>query len=381
MQNILIVDDKDENLTALEALLEQPGLGLLKAANGNDALRLLLKNEVALVLLDIKMPGMNGFEMAELMRRNKKTQAIPIIFVTANDTRPFKFRGYEVGAIDFLSKPLDPTALLGKVRVLLELDRNRRELEIQLDEVRRQQQENWRLLGALGDGLVAVDAGGEISYANPAMNTLFGLDPQVITDRNVSDIVLQNASGVATPWLNSEIFLTSSKGERLCRDAGFYVRSAKELLPTSLSAAPVYDGEGAYAGAVLTLRATTAPERDKTDMLEEMAKKARRQSRKKMSTVLRMFERTTGNNLGRLANISLEGFKLITRNTIPEGSSFRISMVLPETIAGSNTLSFDCVSVWCRPRTEHPQENSAGFRITGISENDQKVLNQLIERY
>jgi PAS domain S-box-containing protein len=380
MQNILIVDDKDENLIALESLLEQPGLGLLKAGNGNDALRMLLKNDVALVLLDVKMPGMSGFEMAEIMRRNKKTQTIPIIFVTANDTKPFMFRGYEVGAVDFLAKPLDRNALLGKVKVLLELDRHRRELEIQLEEVRRQQQQNWKLLSALGDGLVAVDAGGEVTFANPAMNQLFGLDPQVITDRNVSDIIVQHASGVSTPWLNSDIFISSSKGERLTRDVGFFVRGAKELVPTSISAAPIQDAEGGYAGAVFTLR-VSASERDKADVVEELAKKGRRQSRKKMSTVLRMFERSSGSNLGRLANISQDGLKLITRNTIPDGTRYQISTILPETIAGSNTLSFECVSVWCRPRNEHPQENSVGFRITRISENDMKVLTQLIERY
>jgi len=225
-----------------------------------------------------------------------------------------------------------------------------------------------------------VDPGGEITFANPAMNQLFGLDPQVITERNLGDILVQSANGSTTPWLSSDIFLSSSKGERLNRDSGFFVKTPKELVPASISSAPVHDSEGVYAGAVFTLR-VSANERAKADVLEELAKKGRRQSRKKMSTVLRMFERTTGTNLGRLANISLEGFKLISRNVVPEGTRYQISMVLPETIAGSNTLSFDCVAVWCRPRTEHPQENSAGFRIARIGDNDLKVLTQLIERY
>ena len=93
MQSILIVDDRNENLTALETLLERPDLQLLKSDNGNDALKLLLRHDVALVLLDVQMPGMNGFEMAELMRRNKKTQSIPIIFVTANGDKRQVFRG------------------------------------------------------------------------------------------------------------------------------------------------------------------------------------------------------------------------------------------------------------------------------------------------
>lgn len=379
MQSILIVDDRNENLVALESLLEQPQVSLLKAANGNEALRLLLKNDVALVLLDVQMPGMDGFEMAELMRRNKKTQTVPIIFVTANGDKRHLFRGYEVGAVDYLSKPIDREVLIGKVTVFLELDRQRRELENQLDEIRRLKLQNEQLLHALGDGIIAVDAGGNIGFVNPAMKHLFGMDPTAATGKNISDVLYQNAEGIKTPWLNSDLFVASSRGDRLQRDAGFYVRTQHDLMPAYLSAAPIKGADDAYAGVVITLRSPL--ENDKGDLLEEMAKKGRRQARKKISAVLRMFDRTTGMNLGRLSNISLDGFKLVSRDTIPVGSRYQISMVLPETIAGSNTLSFDCQAVWCTPATDSSNEFNAGFRIIRIGDNDLRVLVQLIERY
>lgn len=128
--SILLVDDRPENLTALEALLSDMGLNLVKALSGNDALRLSLKQDFALVLLDVQMPDMDGFETAELMRSNPKTRHLPIIFVTAGmKDMSCQFKGYDAGAVDYLMKPLEPVILRGKVKVFCELYLLRRELE------------------------------------------------------------------------------------------------------------------------------------------------------------------------------------------------------------------------------------------------------------
>lgn len=377
MQSILIVDDRNENLMALESLLERPDVQLLKADNGNDALKLLLRHEVALVLLDVQMPGMNGFEMAELMRRNKKTQNIPIIFVTANGDKRQLFRGYEVGAVDYLAKPIEREVLLSKVKIFLELDSQRRELERQLQQIQELKQQNEQLLHALGDGVIAVDAAGDISFVNPAMKHIFGLEPQQTVGLSLADILFQHVDGSRTVWAASEIFLATSKGERLQRDSGFFVRSAAGMQPAYVSAAPI-PSTGGYAGAVVTLRSN---ESAKQDLMEEVARKNRKQTRKRIGAVLRLFDRSNGKNLGRLANISLEGFKLASREEVPVGSRFPISMVLPETLGGSNTLSFDAQVVWCKPAEDAPGEFRAGFRIIKISENDLRILVQLIEKY
>lgn len=377
MQSILIVDDRSENLTALETLLERPDVQLLKAENGNDALKLLLRHDVALVLLDVNMPGMNGFEMAELMRRNKKTQSIPIIFVTAHGDKRQVFRGYEVGAVDFLAKPIDREVLISKVNIFLELDCQRRELERQLLQIQALKQQNEQLLAALGDGVVAVDAQGMVTFVNPAMKALFGVDAPHATGKPLLEVLAQGGDNSLLAWSTSEICQATSRGERLQRDSGYFVRGGDRQLPALLSAAPIPTGNG-YSGAVITLRPV---ESGKDDFGEEIARKNRKQTRKRIGTVLRLFERSTGRTLGRLANISLEGFKLASRDEFHVGSRHLISMVLPETLAGSNTLSFDGQCVWCRAADDTPGEWRAGFRIIRISENDLRILVQLLEKY
>lgn len=127
---VLMVDDRPENLTALEELLCGNGLTVFKATSGNDALRLTLKQDFALVLLDVQMPDMDGFETAELMRANPKTRHIPIIFVTAGMKElQFQFKGYDAGAVDYLAKPIEPIVLQSKVRIFSEMYWQRNELE------------------------------------------------------------------------------------------------------------------------------------------------------------------------------------------------------------------------------------------------------------
>ena len=128
---VLIVDDRPENLASLEALLSDMELELVQAQSGNEALRHSLYTDFALVLLDVQMPEMDGFETAELMRKIPKTRQVPIIFITAGmKEEHYLFKGYEAGAVDYLMKPIDPVILRSKVRVFCDLFQQRRELEI-----------------------------------------------------------------------------------------------------------------------------------------------------------------------------------------------------------------------------------------------------------
>jgi len=127
--NILIVDDREENLLALEAVLRLPNIAVIKATSGEMALQILLEHDIALVILDVQMPGMDGFETAELMRGNQRTREIPIIFVTGISKEDIHlFKGYESGAVDYLCKPLKVEILLGKVRFFVERYFQRMEL-------------------------------------------------------------------------------------------------------------------------------------------------------------------------------------------------------------------------------------------------------------
>lgn len=136
-QNILIVDDRPENLLVLESILEDTGVQIFKATTGNEALAIVLEQELALVLLDVQMPDMDGFEIAELMRRSERSRHIPIIFVTAiSKEQKHIFQGYEAGAVDYLFKPLEPEILKSKVRVFLELDKQKKQLKAQAVQLR-----------------------------------------------------------------------------------------------------------------------------------------------------------------------------------------------------------------------------------------------------
>ncbi len=145
----LLVDDLEANLLALDGLLRREGLEIHPARSGAEALELLLRHDFALALVDVQMPGMDGFELAEAMRGTERTRRVPIIFVTAGliDAQR-RFRGYETGAVDFLLKPIEPHILRTKAGVFFELSRQRLELEAAaaenarlLEESRRGEQE------------------------------------------------------------------------------------------------------------------------------------------------------------------------------------------------------------------------------------------------
>jgi signal transduction histidine kinase len=137
--HFLLVDDLEENLLSLEALLRRDGLVLLKARSGDEALELLLQHEVALALVDVQMPGLNGFELAELMRGNERTRRVPIIFVTAGSAdMQRRFEGYEAGAVDFIHKPIEPDILRSKAEVFFDLYRQRQQIAAQRDALQAQ---------------------------------------------------------------------------------------------------------------------------------------------------------------------------------------------------------------------------------------------------
>ena len=152
--NILVVDDIPQNIAAVEVALSRPGLQLLNAASGTDALEVLLKHDVALALVDVRMPGMDRFELAELMRGVERTRDVPIIFMTAASQDPIRtFKGYEAGAVDFLHKPLDPCILRSKVDVFVVLLAQRRRLSEQLVELRNALRLNEMFSAVLGHDL------------------------------------------------------------------------------------------------------------------------------------------------------------------------------------------------------------------------------------
>ncbi|MCP4252431.1 MAG: EAL domain-containing protein [Candidatus Scalindua sp.] len=130
--DVLIVDDRPENLLALGEILKDSELNIIKAESGNETLALTLQHDFALIILDVQMPDMDGFEVAELLRGKKETSQIPIIFVTAiSKEQKYVFKGYNSGAVDYLFKPIDTDIIVSKVRVFVELYRQRKLIEKQ----------------------------------------------------------------------------------------------------------------------------------------------------------------------------------------------------------------------------------------------------------
>ena len=146
---ILLVDDRAENLVALEAILGSLNQTLVAARSGDAALKALLSDEFAVILLDVLMPGMDGFETAALIKRRPKTRDVPIIFLTALNAEPdYAFRSYSAGAVDYIAKPFDPWVLRAKVSVFVDLYTKNQQLREQATMLRAQ----------LGDSLAAAQA-------------------------------------------------------------------------------------------------------------------------------------------------------------------------------------------------------------------------------
>jgi PAS domain S-box-containing protein len=190
---ILLVDDRPGNLIALEGVLERPDYELLMAGSGEDALKLCLNHEVAVILLDVAMPGLDGFQVASILKSRRRTRVTPIIFVTASVLHiEWIYEAYSVGGVDFLLKPFDPHAVKAKVAVFVEMFRQRKEIERQAAqiesgerarralELRQMQLENERRYRNLAESIPELvwtaERVGELGYVNRRWHETTGLD-------------------------------------------------------------------------------------------------------------------------------------------------------------------------------------------------------------
>src|SRR5689334_62988 len=204
---ILLVDDTPENLVSLEAALSGLDEELVLANSGKEALRYCLHDDFAAILLDVRMPEMDGFETAELIRSRPRSKQIPILFLTGYRNEEHLFRGYDLGAVDFLFKPIVPEVLRSKVAVFVELSRSNAKLKEQADAMRAQaevlqkaEQKFRALLEAAPDSMVMCRTDGEIMMVNSQTEALFGFTRQKLIGQNIRMLVpawtVQAARGV-----------------------------------------------------------------------------------------------------------------------------------------------------------------------------------------
>ncbi|MCG7532106.1 EAL domain-containing protein [Psychrobium sp. MM17-31] len=182
---ILLVDDRPENLFALEQTLKPLNASLTRAMSGEEALSQVLRQQFALILMDVQMPGMDGFEAVSLMRDYDDTKNVPVIFVTAiSKERQFVEQGYESGAVDYLFKPIAPGVLLSKVKVFLELEKQRIELEEAVKKNQQMAAHNETVLDCIIEGIISFNSQGLVDWANPTALRLLGMTlPQIAKSR------------------------------------------------------------------------------------------------------------------------------------------------------------------------------------------------------
>jgi CheY-like chemotaxis protein len=190
---ILLVDDRAENLIALEAILSSLNQQLVPVRSGEAALKALLTEEFAVILLDVVMPGMDGFETAAHIKRRARTHDVPIIFLTAAGAEPdHAFRGYAAGAVDYIAKPFDPWVLRAKVAVFVDLYMKNRQLREQADLLRRQ----GGVGAGDGSGSVLAELSRRVSAVEITTATLTSM-PTVKTDPALADGIAQLDRSVA----------------------------------------------------------------------------------------------------------------------------------------------------------------------------------------
>jgi len=193
---ILLVDDTPANLVSLEATLSVLGQELVLANSGREALRYVLDDDFAAILLDVRMPEMDGFETAELIRSRPRSREIPILFLTGYRNEEHLFRGYDLGAVDFLFKPIVPEILRSKVSVFVELSRSNAKLKEQADELRKQsevlqkaEQRFRSLLEAAPDAMVMCREDGKVVMVNSRTEVLFNCSRDRLLSKDLRTLV------------------------------------------------------------------------------------------------------------------------------------------------------------------------------------------------
>src|SRR5438105_12938009 len=257
--NILLVDDQSANLLALESILADMDQNLVKAQSGRAALKALLEQEFAVILLDVQMPDLNGFETASLMRERDKSRDTPIIFLTAlsrNETNVF--RGYELGAVDYIFKPFHPEVLRAQVNVFVELCRKRGGIKRQAQELGRLVRQNELILKAAAEGIFGVDVNGTATFVNPAAAAMIGRRAEDVTGRDIHSLLHPSLPGVSTCDARHCPFFAALHVERVHDDiVDTFFREDGTSFPVEFRVSPIQDENGKRIGSVITFRDLT----------------------------------------------------------------------------------------------------------------------------
>ncbi|MFQ4143182.1 response regulator [Chlorogloeopsis sp. ULAP02] len=278
--NVLLVDDHPENLLALEAILDSLGQNLVRATSGAEALRHLLNQDFAVILLDVQMPDMDGFETAALIRQRERSRHTPIIFVTAfNTSDTMVYKGYSLGAVDYLFKPIEPEILKSKVAAFIDLFQKTAEVKRQalqlaaMNAELRKREEMFRSLSACSPvGIFLADKLGKCTYVNPCYQAIFGLTTQDNLDEAwIKRIHLQDKKQIVADWYTATGEGREYKGE-------FRILTPEENERwVYLSSSPMLSEEGNVIGFVGTVEDSTDRKKAEEEHIKLIREQAARQ--------------------------------------------------------------------------------------------------------
>lgn len=237
---ILVVDDSPDNLFSVQTALEPLGEEILLACSGKEALRLCLDNDFAVILLDVRMPDLDGFETAEYIRARERSQFTPLLFLTAYRSDEQLFRGYELGAVDFLFRPVVPEILQSKVRVFVELSRAAALLRKHAATLAKAEAKFRSVLEAAPDAMLITTPGGQIRLVNSRTEALFGYSREGLIGLNISALVPE--------WMaECGVELSEKNGDQGPADSGVRVRAFRRdglEFPAEITSSPLKTEEG-----------------------------------------------------------------------------------------------------------------------------------------
>jgi PAS domain S-box-containing protein len=257
--NILLVDDQPNNLLALQSILVEMGQNIVPVDSGRRALKALLDREFAVILLDVQMPELDGFETARLIRQRDKSRDTPIIFLTAfSGSEENVYRGYELGAVDYIFKPINPEVLRAKVSVFVELFRKTNRIRQQAQELGRLSRKNELILNAAAEGVFGVNLDGVATFVNPAAARMVGRRTHDIVAHDVHSVLHPVFPGVATCNIDECELFVAVHGEPVNDEIeDTFFREDGRSFPVEFRASPMHDEEGRTIGSVITFRDMT----------------------------------------------------------------------------------------------------------------------------
>ena len=240
---ILLVDDRPENLFALEQTLKPLNATLFRATSGEAALSQVLREKFALILMDVQMPGMDGFEAVSLMRDYDSTKNVPVIFVTAiSKERQFVEQGYESGAVDYLFKPISPDILVSKVKVFLELENQRLKLESAILSNKKMAAQNQTVLDCVSEGILAINTQGIIEWANPTASDLLHYNVNELIGSQLLNYFHFEGDDNLMTWEDTPIYKALTSQAKYRNSTNLFRRQDGSIFPIEYSTAS-YKGE------------------------------------------------------------------------------------------------------------------------------------------